>query len=111
MNAKPQIEDGYEVVHLRPSWGGVSLLLFALSLPAPYLMHVLPWRPATVWVTPLLWVPVVVVLATLGVLCGLIGYRGTPGNGLARAGLALNGLVLAILLLFAALITLIFWGR
>lgn len=107
--SEPQhYEDGYEVVRLRFSWASTSLLLFALSLPMPFLLRWIPWRPPAYWMGPVTWVPIVFVLTLLGSLCGYIGYRRSPGNSAAKLGLLLNSGVLGLLLLFALAVFLIF---
>ena len=111
-NSEPQYyEDGYEVVRLRFSWAGTSLLLFALSLPMPYIMDWIPLRLPAYWMRPAAWVPAVFLLTALGTLCAFIGYRRSANRSLAKLGLFLNGVVVGLLLLFVLAIVLIFSFR
>ncbi len=93
------IGDEYEVVPLRLSWGGLSLSLFLLTLPAPYLLRLQPWRPAQLWMWPLVPVVTIGALSLLGLVCGLLGLRYSAGKGTAKMGLLLNGAVVGCILL------------
>lgn len=99
------IGDEYEAVSLRPSWGAVSLIFFLLTLPAKTLLRLQPWRPAQLWMWPLVPVVAIAVLSFLGLLAGLLGLRLSESRGMAKIGVLLNAVVLGcILLVFLAMV-------
>lgn len=91
--------DEYEVVSLRLSWGGLSLFLFLLTLPAPYLLRLQPWRPAQSWMLPLVPVVTIAILSLLGLVADLIGLRFSDRPGMAKIGVLLNAVVVGCILL------------
>ena len=104
-------DEDYEVISLGISWSNLSILLFLLTLPANYLLQFLPWRPDPIWLWPLVPPLVILGLSFLGAVSGLLGLRFSEARGVARAGLFLNGVVLAIVLAIAALWYYIVSGR
>ena len=101
----------YEVISLKISWAGLSILCFLLTLPARDLLRLLPWRPERIWLWPLIPPLVILGLSCLGFLCGAIGWRFSERRGLAKTGMFLNGTVMAIVLAIAALWFYIAVGR
>ncbi|MEM7584377.1 MAG: hypothetical protein AAF560_13395 [Acidobacteriota bacterium] len=96
-------EEDYEVISLRVSWPVLSVGCFVLALPAKYLLQFLPWRPQQIWIWPLIPPLVILGLSTVGFALGLIGLRFSERRGLAKTGVFLNGVVLAIIGLMIAL--------
>jgi hypothetical protein len=87
----------YGTVTLPHAWHVLSLVFFAAALGARFLTALIPrelltgiiWRPAlTAFSVPL--------LATIGLLCALIGLRRPEGRGAAKIALFLNATVLAL---------------
>ncbi len=105
------MEDDYEVISLKLSWASLSILFFLLTLPADYLLQFLPWRPRQIWMWPLVPPLVYFGLSILGFFSGLLGLWFSERRRLAKAGLFLNGVVLAIVLLMAAVWFYIVAGR
>ena len=97
-------EGEYGTLDLPDGWHVVSLACFALSLVARFLVKLLP---AGHYFFPRVLLPGIAVftLAALGLLCGLLGLRKIRGRGLAKVGVFLNGVVLAL----AVLATIIFF--
>ncbi len=96
-------EEDYEVIALRISWPMVSIGCFLLTLPAKYLLGFLPWRPQPIWLWPLVPPLVIFGLSILGFVVGWIGFRYSERQGLAKVGMFLNGVVLAIVVLMILL--------
>ena len=110
-SGRAEPESDYEVIPLRLSWAGLSILLFLLTLPARDLLQLLPWRPEPIWVWPLIPPLVIFGLSLLGFFSGLLGLKLSARRGLARTGMFLNGVVLAIRLSIAAVWFYIVAGR
>jgi hypothetical protein len=91
----------YAVVPLRLSWGTLSVLLFLLTLPARSLLQLQPWRPAQIWIWPLVPPLAIAALSLLGLAAGLLGLRFSAARGVARTGVLLNAVVLGCILLVA----------
>ncbi|MCP3956221.1 MAG: hypothetical protein GY719_00015 [bacterium] len=104
-------DEDYEVISLGISWASLSILLFLLTLPANYLLPFLPWRPQRIWLWPLVPPLVILGLSFLGTVSGWLGLRFSEARGVAKAGLFLNGVVLAIVLVIAAAWIYIVSGR
>ncbi len=105
------MEDDYQVISLKISWASLSILFFLLTLVADYLLHLQPWRPQRIWLWPLMPPLAYFGLSLLGVLSGGLGLLFSAGGGLAKAGMFLDGVVLAIFLLIAAVWFYIVAGR
>ena len=101
----------YEVVSLRLSWGALSLTFFLLTLPARTLLDLQPWRPAQIWMWPLMPVVAIAALSLLGLLAGLLGLRLSDGRGMAKVGVLLNAVVLGCILLVFLVMMAIFAFR
>ena len=87
----------YGTITLPHAWHVLSLLFFAAALGARFLTALIPrellvgiiWRPVlTAFSVPL--------LATIGLLCALLGLRRPEGRGAAKIALFLNATVLAL---------------
>lgn len=98
----PEVEDAYAPVDAPEAWPLVSLLCFAIALASKPIVRWLPpdLRPYPAVV--LLPIALSVGAALCGVLFAWIGLRRRPGNTLARTGLLLNAVVLALATLAAA---------
>ena len=97
-------QDEYGALRVPDLWPTISLLFFVLSLGARYLLRALPDQllPLEILYGPLRFLLpglTVLVLATLGLLTGLLGLRSSGARGVARLGVLLNGIVLALSLL------------
>ncbi|MEM7351117.1 MAG: hypothetical protein AAF657_09950 [Acidobacteriota bacterium] len=97
-----EAESGYDVISFQVHWASLSIVLFLLALPAKYLLGFLPWRPERIWLWPLIPPLVILGLSTLGLFSGWMGYKFTDHQGMAKAGMFLNGTVLAIVLAIVA---------
>ncbi len=104
----PDPADEYAVVRLRISWGLISLLAFALALPCRYLLRLVPVKLPEPWMGFWLWIPVMLALALLGVLCGLLGLRQEPRT-IAKIGLLLNSAILLVLIGTALFVRHLWW--
>ncbi len=104
-------EDDYEVVSLKLNWALVSLACFLLTLPAEYLLQFLPWRPRRIWLWPLIPPLVIFGLSTVGLLAGLVGLVTSDRKGLPKVAILLNGVVVLIVLVMAAVWFYIVSGR
>ncbi len=86
------VDDDYQVIRLRVSWGAVSILAFAAILTLQLFGH---WLRVSL--------PQVILgtaaLALAGLVLGLIGMKFGSGRGAARIGAFLNGAVLGIFVL------------
>lgn len=102
------VGDEYEVIPLRPSWGGLSLLFFLAALLARPLLQALFGSPFRAFPGPAVFFLSVPVLGLLGVLCAVIGLRLSRVKTVARLGLMLNG---AIVLITSTLIAVFMIGR
>lgn len=87
----------YGTITLPHAWHVLSLVFFAAALGARFLTALVPreliagiiWRPVlTAFSVPL--------LATLGLLCALLGLRRPEGRGAAKIALFLNATVLLL---------------
>lgn len=96
-------DDDYEVISLKISWAALSILSFLLTLPARDLLQLLPWRPQNIWLWPLVPPMVILGLSILGFLFGALGLKYSAHRGMAKIGMFLNGVVLAIVLALTAL--------
>ncbi len=105
------MDDDYQVISLKVSWASLSILFFLLTLPADYLLQFLPWRPRRIWLWPLIPPLVYFGLSVLGFFSGWVGLKFSARRGLAKAGIFLNGVVLAIVLAVAAVWFYIVTGR
>ncbi len=105
------MEDDYEVISLKISWASLSILFFLLTLPADYLLQFLPWRPRRIWFWPLVPPLVYFGLSVLGFLSGWLGLNLSAHRGVAKTGMFLNGVVLAIVFAMAAVWFYIVAGR
>ena len=85
----------YAVIALPDAWHVLSLVCFVAALGARFLIALLPqgrgffYRP----VLPAFSVPVI---ATIGLLFGLLALRRSETRGTAKIALALNGIVLVL---------------
>ena len=104
-------EDDYEVIPIKISWASLSVFCFLLTLPARYLLQFLPWRPQRIWMWPLIPPLVILGLSTVGFAAGWIGLYFSSSRGVAKTGMFLNGVVLAIVLAVAAVWFYIVSGR
>ena len=104
-------DDDYEVIPVKISWAVLSVLCFLLTLPARYLLQFLPWRPQRIWMWPLIPPLVILGLSAVGFVAGWVGFYVSESRGVARAGMFLNGVVLAIVLAIAAAWLYIVSGR
>ncbi len=98
-------DDDYQVISVRVSWAGLSLVFFGLTMASDYLLHLQPWRPRQIWAWPLMKPLAVLALSSLGFVAGWLGLRFSDSRGLAKAGMFLNGVPLAIVLSIALV-----WG-
>lgn len=94
-------EGEYGALDLPDGWHVASLACFAASLIARFLVRLLP-AGSSFFGRVFLPGIAVFALASLGLLCGLLGLRKTHGRGLAKMGIFLNSTVLALSLLAAA---------
>ena len=109
-------KDEYSVVRIRPSWGLLSIFIFAYSLPIRYWLRFLPWHPFQYWSQPGRVVLATLGLSILGMIVAGFGLRAAAapgahqgrGHGLSRIGLFLNGAVLGILIL-AVVVLAVYW--
>lgn len=93
-------EGEYGALDLPDAWHALSLVLFTASLGARYLVRLLPLEGS--YFTRVLLPPLTVfALAGVGLLCGLVGLRRPQGRGVARVGVFLNAIVLALAALAA----------
>ena len=91
----------YDVVPLRPGWGALSVLSFAIALFSRPILRAIPIS------VPLRWVPAALLLGilvpgTVGLLMGVIGLRRSPSTGTAKIGIFLNGVAIACVLVVIA---------
>lgn len=103
--------DEYEAIDMKISWSVLSVIFFLLTLPAPYLVRLQPWRPQNPWTWPLVIPAVFLGLSTLGMICGLLGWRFSSSKGMAKWGMILNGVVLGLIALLYVIVRLIIWNR
>ena len=104
-------DDDYEVISLKISWASLSILCFLSTLPAKYLLQFLPWRPQRIWMWPLVPPLVILGLSVAGFAAGWIGLYLSANRGMAKTGMFLNGVVLAIVLAITAVWFYIVSGR
>jgi hypothetical protein len=83
------VSDGYEVVELKPTWGGGSILSFGLLFSLLLALQSLSAMQGIQHWSRLI-VFGVQGVALLGLVLGFCGWRRTPQSFLARAGLLLN---------------------
>lgn len=98
----PPDSDEYGPLDLSPGWHQLSLLCLLGALGSRFLVRLAPLQGLPFWYRMLIPGLTSLVLATLGLLFGLIGRRGTHGANLARWGMWLNAVVIVLSLLFAA---------
>jgi hypothetical protein len=105
MEPKPlrhYVEGEYAPLDMPAGWHVVSLLCFAAALGSRFLVLVLlPARWPSSWMRPLLPGLAGLLFAVLGLVFGLLGLRNARGRSLARVGVFLNSIVLALSLLAA----------
>ena len=99
--ARPVAADEYEGISGYPLAPLLSLACFVAALGSRYLVGVLPpeWR---VLPRPFLSALAAPALSLVGLLLALAGMRSAAGRGVARLGLAVNGVVLVLSLLLIA---------
>ncbi len=106
----------YRVVQLRPSWGLLSILIFAYSLPIRYWLNFLPWHPYQYWYRPGYMVLATLGLSALGMATAWFGLRAArldssgrkTGRSASKIGLFLNGTVFGILVLSVGVL-MVYW--
>ena len=89
---RSDVDDDYQVIRLRVSWGAVSIVAFAAILILQLFGRWLRFSlPQVIFGTA--------GLALAGLVLGLVGLRFGRSRGAARAGAFLNGAVLGIFVL------------
>jgi len=88
-------EGEYGALDLPDGWHVASLAFFAASLAARFLVRLLPAGHSYFGRVFLPGIAVLV-LAALGLLCGLLGLRKTRSRGIAKVGVFLNATVLVL---------------
>lgn len=91
----PFNEGEYSVLQMPDAWHVVSLIFFVASLGARFLVAFLP-SGRGIFYRPILTAFSVPVLATFGLVFGLIGLRRPESRGVARVAVLLNLIVLAL---------------
>ena len=98
-----EVGDEYAVLEVRDAWQAVSLLCFAGALGSKLLVTLVPreLRPSRWGV--LLPLAVTLVLALVGLACGLVALRRSSARGASHIAVFLNAVVvgLAVLALVA----------
>jgi hypothetical protein len=95
-------DDGeYSVLQMPDAWHVLSLVFFAAALGARFLVALLP-RGHGIFYRPILTALSVPVLATIGLLFGLVGLRRPATRGVARIAVLLNLIVLGLSALLIA---------
>lgn len=90
MSEEWSIGGEYEVVSPKIHWPEASIAAFLLTLPFDYgRARIWSYRTAMI----------VGVLCSLGLIAGLIGLRDRRRKGMARVGVAINGMFFLFLLL------------
>jgi hypothetical protein len=91
----PFDEGEYSVLQTPDVWHVISLMFFAASLGARFLVAFLP-SGRGLFYRPILTAFSVPVLATVGLLFGLVGLRRPASRSVARIAVLLNLVVLAL---------------
>jgi hypothetical protein len=91
----PFDEGEYSVLQMPDAWHVVSLIFFVAALGARFLVAFLP-SGRGIFYRPILTAFSVPVLATCGLLFGLIGLRRPETRGVARIAVLLNLIVLGL---------------
>jgi hypothetical protein len=92
----PPFDDGeYAVLRMPDAWHVVSLVFFVASLGSRFLVAFLP-SGRGIFYRPILTAFSVPVLATIGLLFGLMGLRRPESRSVARIAVFLNLIVLAL---------------
>lgn len=86
----------YGVIRIPDAWHVLSLLCFLAAMGARLLISLVPREVGPHFYRPLLTACAVPVLATIGILFGLLGLRNPEGRSTARVALFLNGVVLVL---------------
>lgn len=93
----------YGTLSLPHAWHVLSLLFFLAALCARFLTAMVPRELIRgIIYGPVLTALAVPLLATIGVVCALVGLRNAEARGAARVALLLNGIVLALSLVALA---------
>lgn len=88
-------EGEYGALALPAAWHVASLVCFAASLGARFLVKLLPFG-SPFFGRAFLSALAVLALAGLGLIFGLLGLRNPEGRGIARIGIFLNATVLVL---------------
>jgi hypothetical protein len=91
----PYDEGEYSVLQMPDAWHVLSLAFFAAALGARFLVAFLP-SGRGIFYRPILTAFSVPVLATVGLLFGLVGLRRPATRGVARIAVFLNLIVLGL---------------
>jgi hypothetical protein len=91
----PYDEGEYSVLRMPDAWHVVSLVFFLAALGARFLVAFLP-SGRGIFYRPILTAFSVPVLATVGLLFGLVGLRRPASRNVARIAVFLNLIVLAL---------------
>jgi hypothetical protein len=91
----PYDEGEYSVLQMPDAWHVLSLAFFAAALGARFLVAFLP-SGRGLFYRPILTAFSVPVLATVGLLFGLVGLRRPATRGVARIAVLLNLIVLGL---------------
>lgn len=92
----PPFDEGeYAVLQVPDVWHVISLMFFAASLGARFLVALLP-SGRGIFYRPVLTAFSVPVLAAIGLLFGLAGLRRPTSRGVARVAVLLNLIVLGL---------------
>jgi len=101
----------YEALTLRPSWGSVSIVLFFCALLLRPILIALRWRPSDPMMWPLAMALLPPLIGLAGLACGVAGLKLSRRRGSAKAGVFLNGTVVALSLLFILAVLTYRWLR
>ncbi|MES1241329.1 MAG: hypothetical protein ABUT39_06900 [Acidobacteriota bacterium] len=91
----PYDEGEYSVLQMPDAWHVVSLIFFVAALGARFLVALLP-SGRGIFYRPILTAFSVPVLATVGLLFGLVGLRRPASRSVARVAVLLNLVVLIL---------------
>jgi hypothetical protein len=93
----PDVTEGeYGVIRIPDAWHVLSLLFFLAALGARLLTSLIPKELSPLFYRPLLTAFAVPILASVGILFGLLGLRNPAGRSTARVALFLNGVTLVL---------------
>jgi hypothetical protein len=101
-DSSPDVSDGeYGVIQVPDAWHVASLACFTAALGARFLVKILPlqWMPLPKALLPAV---AVLLLASVGVVLGLVGLKSPRSRGAARVAVFLNATVLALAILGAS---------